>query len=117
MIMFANHYLKQDGATPHIGRQVKVLLSANFGESLIYRHFPGARSSRSPDLSSSDFWMWGFLKDRVYRGGFRTLPDMKASLIRHVAEISELLRVTIENAIMRFQHVIEVNGAHVEHIL
>ncbi|GFT88603.1 hypothetical protein TNCV_905101 [Trichonephila clavipes] len=45
----------QDGANPHIGRQVKALLSDNF--------------------------------DRVCRGGIRTLPDLKASLIRHVAEM------------------------------
>ncbi|GFX66026.1 hypothetical protein TNCV_14471 [Trichonephila clavipes] len=46
-------------------------------------------------------------------GGFRTLPDLKASITRHVAEIPrEVLSATIENAIMRFQHVIDAIGAH-----
>ncbi|PRD25630.1 UNVERIFIED_CONTAM: hypothetical protein NCL1_40335 [Trichonephila clavipes] len=51
-------------------------------------------------------------------GGIRTLPDLKASIIRHVAEIPrELLRATIENSMMRFQHVIEVNGEYIENIM
>ncbi|GFV70605.1 hypothetical protein TNCV_3841861 [Trichonephila clavipes] len=55
---------------------------------------------------------------RVYSGGIRTLSDLKASIVRSVAEIlRELLHATTENARMRFQHVIDVNGAHIEHIV
>ncbi|GFV44141.1 uncharacterized protein TNCV_2770371 [Trichonephila clavipes] len=109
----------QDGETPHIGHQVKALLSANFGNnSVISRHFSVAWLFRSPDLNPCDFWLWGFLKDHVYSGGIRTLRDLEASIIHHEAEIPrELLCATIENAIMRYQHVIDVNGAHIEHIL
>ncbi|GFU75815.1 uncharacterized protein TNCV_1652751 [Trichonephila clavipes] len=108
----------QDGAIHHIGRQVKALLSGNFGDNrVISRHFPDAWLC-PPDLNPCDFWLWGFLKDRVYSAGIRTLPDFKASIIRHVIEIPrELLRTTIENAVLRFQHVIDVNGAHIGHIL
>lgn len=109
----------QDGATPHIGREVKELLRANFGENrVISRAFQDAWPPRSPDLNPCDFWLWGFLKDRVYSGGIRTIPELKASITRHVADIPrELLRATIAHAIMRFQRVIDVDGAHVEHIL
>ncbi|GFU53000.1 uncharacterized protein TNCV_1142891 [Trichonephila clavipes] len=106
----------QDEATPHIGRQVKALLIDKFSDNrVISRHFPDVYPSRSPDLSSWDFWLWGFLRDRVYRGGIRTLPDLKASIIRHVAEIPpELLCATIEKAIIHFQHVIDASGAHID---
>ncbi|GFQ90615.1 uncharacterized protein TNCT_212201 [Trichonephila clavata] len=79
----------QDGVTPLIGRQDKALLSANFSDNhIISRHFR------------------------------MTLPDLQASIIRHVAEIPcELLCAAIEKAIMRFQYVIDVNGAHIEQIL
>ncbi|GFT35979.1 uncharacterized protein TNCV_4342891 [Trichonephila clavipes] len=109
----------RDGATPHVGRRVKALISANFGDnSVISRHFSDAWPPRSPYLNPCDFWLWGFLNDSVYSRGIRDLPDLKNSIIRHVAEIPcELLRATIENAIMRFQHVIDVNGTHIEHIL
>ncbi|GFS95297.1 uncharacterized protein TNCV_2631111 [Trichonephila clavipes] len=110
---------KQDGVTPHIGRQVKALVSANFIDNLlISRNFPDAWPSLSPDLNLCDFRLWGFLKDHVYSGVIRALPDLKASIIHHVAEIPrELLRATIENAIMHFQHVIDVNGVLIELIL
>ncbi|GFX45456.1 uncharacterized protein TNCV_2739931 [Trichonephila clavipes] len=36
------------------------------------RHFPDAPTSRSPDINPFDFWLWGFLKDRVNRGGIGT---------------------------------------------
>lgn len=46
------------------------------------------------------------------------LPELKASITRYVAEIlREFLCTTIENAIMRFQQVIYVNGAWIEQIL
>ncbi|KFM62741.1 hypothetical protein X975_26570, partial [Stegodyphus mimosarum] len=52
----------QDRATSHIGRQVKELLRANFGENrVICRAFPDAFSPCSPYLYPSDFWLWRFL--------------------------------------------------------
>ncbi|GFX66632.1 uncharacterized protein TNCV_1427981 [Trichonephila clavipes] len=46
----------QDGATPHIGRQVKALLSANIGANhVVSRHFPDVWPSRSPDLNPCGF--------------------------------------------------------------
>ncbi|GFY07977.1 uncharacterized protein TNCV_2580091 [Trichonephila clavipes] len=43
--------------------------------------------SSSPNLNPCDFWLWLFLKAHVCREGIRTLPDLKASIILHVAEI------------------------------
>ncbi|GFV99756.1 uncharacterized protein TNCV_5081161 [Trichonephila clavipes] len=52
----------QDGATSHIGHQVKALLSENFGNNrVISRHFPDASLSRSIHLNPRDFWLWGYL--------------------------------------------------------
>ncbi|GFV96931.1 uncharacterized protein TNCV_4351441 [Trichonephila clavipes] len=104
----------QDGTTLHFGHQVKALLSAKFGDNrVISQHFPDAWPSRSPDLNPCDFRLWGFLKDRIYSGGIRTFIDLTASIICHVVEIPpELLCAT-----MRYQLVIDVNGAHIEHIL
>ncbi|GFU71387.1 uncharacterized protein TNCV_2584581 [Trichonephila clavipes] len=79
----------------HIGRQVKALLLVL---TLVVIGFSGNWPSHSPDLNSWDFWLCGFLKDHVYKGGIRTSPDLKASIIRHVAEWPrELFRATIEN--------------------
>ena len=72
-------------------------------------------ASCSPDLKPCDFWLWGFLYDHVYRGNIRTVPELKASITRHVSTINrENLRATIEQAIARFEHVIDVNGKHIQ---
>ncbi|GFQ96176.1 uncharacterized protein TNCT_708941 [Trichonephila clavata] len=79
------------------------------------RHFPDAWPSRSPVLNSFDLWLKGFVKDRVHREGIRTLPDLKINITRHVDKIPrKLLRTTHEKAIMRFQHIMNINGAHIE---
>ncbi|GFT27846.1 uncharacterized protein TNCV_10591 [Trichonephila clavipes] len=114
--MSSGNFLSQFNLGVQGGIQVG---SPNFGYNrVISRYFPDAWPSRSSDLNLYDFWLWGFLKYRVCRGRIRTLPDLKVSIVRHVAKIPrELLRAPIENVIMSFQRVIDINGAHIEHIL
>ncbi|GFX71948.1 uncharacterized protein TNCV_1443711 [Trichonephila clavipes] len=109
----------QDGATLHIGRQIKALHSAYFRNNrVISGHFPNEWPSLSPDLNLYDIWLRGFLKNRVNSGGIRTLPALKANIIRHVAEIPRaLLHATIENAIMRFKHTLLMLMEHILSIL
>ena len=108
----------QDGATPHVARHVKDLLRETFtNDRIISRQFPDDWPSRSPDLNPCDFWLWGYLKDRVYQGHVRSLPDLKASIQRHVAQISpDMLRATVDHAVLRMQHVAELGG-HIEQFL
>ena len=106
------------GAPPQIGRQVQRLLrDTSKDERIISRSFPNPWSARSPDLNPCDFWLWRYLKDRVYQGHVQSLVDLKTIIQRHVAEIPrELLRATIDHAILWMQYVIEPSGAHIENI-
>ncbi|GBM68932.1 hypothetical protein AVEN_207185-1 [Araneus ventricosus] len=92
---------------------------AHFGDDrVIPRSFPTAWPPRSPDLGPCDFWLWGFLKDRVCGGNIRTLPELKASITRHVSAIDrETFRTTIEYALVRFEHVLDADGMRIEHML
>ena len=36
-----------------------------------------AWSARSPELTVSDFFLWGFLKDRVFRRRIMTIQELK----------------------------------------
>ncbi|GBL93848.1 hypothetical protein AVEN_153614-1 [Araneus ventricosus] len=61
----------KDGASPHIAGPVQALLRAHSGDvRVISRSFLTAWPPRSPDLNPCDFWLWGFLKDRVYGGKY-----------------------------------------------
>lgn len=107
----------QDGATAHTARRAKTVIQAHFpDERVISRTFPIAWPARSPDLNPCDFWLWGFLKDRVYQGSVTNEAELKASIVRHVSLIHpDMLRAVVEHAIVRFQHIVDRQGMHVEH--
>ncbi|UYV85194.1 hypothetical protein LAZ67_X004905, partial [Cordylochernes scorpioides] len=95
----------QDGGPPHISRGAKQLLKDTFGEDrVISRHFIHQWPSRSPDLTPCDFWLWGYIKSRVYRCRPTTLAMLKASIRRHVSSISsDILFNAVQSVIYRLQ--------------
>ncbi|GBM10352.1 hypothetical protein AVEN_131084-1 [Araneus ventricosus] len=79
----------QDGAPSHIHRFVKALLLQYFtDESVISRSFSNPWPSRSPDLTSCDFWLWGHLKNLIYHGDVATLNELKNSITLHARSIT-----------------------------
>lgn len=106
----------QDGAPPHIGRQVQRLLREHFSDSrIISRAFPTAWPPRSPDLNPCDFWLWGFLKSVVYQGHVPDIATLKDRITLHVRQItSDMLRVAVENVVQRMQFLEHHNGGHIE---
>ncbi|UYV81676.1 hypothetical protein LAZ67_20001949 [Cordylochernes scorpioides] len=106
----------QDGGPPHISRGAKQLLKDTFGEDrVISRHFIHQWPSRSPDLTPCDFWLWGYIKSRVYRCRPTTLAMLKASIRRHVSSIStDMLFNAVQSVIYRLQAVFENEGRHIE---
>jgi hypothetical protein len=105
----------QDGAPPHVSRNVKALLQQHFGDRIISRHFPFEWPARSPDLTPADFWLWGYLKSRVYRHGLTTLVNLKAAIRHEIAMIpKEMLSAAIGNVLPRLEAVVAQHGAHIE---
>ena len=50
----------------------------------------------SPDLNPCDFFLWGYLKDRVYREAPRTISDLRTSIEQEIKAIGkELLEQVI----------------------
>ena len=95
----------QDGARPHIAHPVKQLLRHYFGNArIISRHFPTTWPSRSPDLNPCDFWLWGYLKDVVFRDPIANLEELKACISQHILNVTlETLQSVVEHAVCRFQ--------------
>jgi len=46
-------------------------------------------SARSPDLTVPDFFLWGFLKDRVFRRRIMANQELKQAIVDEVAAIDE----------------------------
>ena len=59
-------WFQQDGATAHTARETMTLLKDCFPNRLISRFGDIPWPPRSPDLTPCDFFLWGYLKSRVY---------------------------------------------------
>ena len=46
---------------------------------------------RSPDLSTCDFFLWGYLKSHVYTHKHRTLNDLKEAIRQEIRPIDRQL--------------------------
>lgn len=56
----------QDGAPVHYAQTVRTHLDEKFDGRVIGRRGTIEWPPRSPDLSPSDFFLWVYVKDRVY---------------------------------------------------
>jgi len=69
--------------------------------------------ARSPELTVPDFFLWGFLKDRVFRRRIMTIQELKQAIVDEVAAIDEDLRRCVYcNFQTRLQQCIDVDGGH-----
>ncbi|GFV90809.1 DUF4817 domain-containing protein [Trichonephila clavipes] len=82
-----------------------------FGRPLI--HPP-----RSPDLTPADFWLWGYLKSRVYLSGPSSLSELKDASRREESSIHlDMLHSAVAGFVTRLECLLLCGGGHVEHIL
>jgi len=73
---------------------------------------------RSPDLTSCDFFLWGFIKEAVYVPSLpTTLDDLKNRITTAVNSVTQdiLLRVWNEFS-YRLDATRAAGGAHIEHL-
>lgn len=106
----------QDGAPPHVAVRVQQLLRQKFTtERVISRCFPTPWPPRSPDLTPCDFWLWGYLKSKVYQGVVQDLATLKDNISRTVREIpADMLLSAVVHTVHRMQYVVHNNGSHIE---
>ena len=71
--------------------------------------------ARSPDLTPCDFFLWGFLKSKVYATRPRDIPDLKQRIVSAFSEVTvDMRHNTIQEYRDRLNQVIETDGHHVE---
>ena len=73
----------------------------------------------SPDLNPCDFYLWGYLKGRVYTNPVpKTIGDLKKNIRREVRKIKpDTLKKVSENVLTRLQKVLSTKGSWIEHII
>ena len=73
-------WFQQDGASSHNSNLSRDWLKENFGSRVISLKIDFEWTPHSPDLSPPDFFLWGYLKDRVYAGKSRTITELKEAI-------------------------------------
>jgi hypothetical protein len=79
--------------SPTLCKVVKDYLNETFGPRLIYRGVtkenPISWPARSPDLTPCDFFLWGVIKDNVYKKEARNLIQLQQNICEAFDELKE----------------------------
>lgn len=111
-------WLQLDGAPIHFSAMIRQWIDEEFGERWIGRGGPVRWPARSPDLTPCDFFLWGYVKDKVYTEPVTTKEDMQLRIRRVFSTISPTMLQNVRRSIKtRARKCIEQNGRHFEHLL
>ena len=58
-------------------------------------------SPRPPDLSPMDFFLWGYLKNKIYRIPLQNLDELKESIRKCINEIPKTVLVKVQYECIR----------------
>jgi len=106
---------QQDGATSHTSHASTAEIQSFFGDRIISK---GLWPLRSPDLTPSDCFLWGYLKGRVYRNKPRTMDALKANITEEIQAVTaDVLARTFQNMARRVQSCLDADGGHFQHTL
>lgn len=109
-------YFQQDGASIHSTRTVRTWLDDTFYRRWIGRFSENPWPARSPDLTPLDFFLWGYLKNTVYKHRpFRNIEHLENTIRNCVAQItSRMVKNVYKELRRRTILCMERNGGHVE---
>ena len=111
-------WFQQDGAPAHYARQVREYLDDVFPNRWIGRRGFLEWPARSPDLTPLDFFLWGYLKNKVYKTKPQDLDDLKERITREIREITPDILYNVRG---EFYHRLgvcqQVHGEHFEYLL
>ena len=74
---------------PHVTLPVRRYLTETFGNQWIGRFGPQPWPARSPDLTPLDFFLWGYVKDRVFVTECNTAAEMRVRIVNVFASLRE----------------------------
>lgn len=109
---------QHDGAPPHYAHQVCNFLHQTFPNRWIGRRGPTEWPARSPDLTPVDYFLWGYLKNKIYAEKPNNIDDLKEKIRHEIRNITpEIVDNVQKEFILRLGHCLAVNGQHFEQLL
>lgn len=111
-------YFQQDGAPAHNSLVVRERLNEHFGDNWIGTHGPVSWPARSPDLAPLDYFLWGYVKNEIYKTNYDTVEGLKRSLEDILSRINNIvIRNAVKSMRKRINFCIQENGYHFEHLI
>lgn len=116
--VYNNCYYQMDGAPAHSSHEVYLELTRMFGDNWLGLFGPWPWPPRSPDLTPLDFYIWGYIKSKVYATPVQTREELLARVRVAFAELNpeEIMRATVDEVHSRVLKCLEHNGGHIEHL-
>lgn len=106
---------QQDGAPPHWALAVRDFLNEVYPGRWIGRDGPTPWPPRSPDITPLDFFLWGYVKDRVYATPVPDLNTLRRRITEIVASVTQdMLTNTWREIDYRLDVLRATKGAHIE---
>jgi hypothetical protein len=106
-------WFQQDGATAHTTRVSIAFLHKIFHGSVIFRYGDISWSPCSPDISSCNIFLLGYVKSKVYVDKPRYIQVLKESIRREIAEIpDDMVQKVMDNFRDRLEQCIAEESRH-----
>jgi hypothetical protein len=109
-------HFQQDGAPPHYLEEAREYLNTRFPGRWIGRVAPIAWPPRSPDLTPLDFFLWGFVKDRVLVPPLpANFAELRTRITASIAEVTpEMICSVWQDIDYRWGICRIANGSHIK---
>lgn len=117
---FSRLWWFQDGAPAHRLNQVQEWLSEFFPNHIVALNRETEWPPRSPDLTPCDYFLWGYLKSKVYVTPPENMDDLRQKIITEVQLLkdnNDLVQRAMRDMTRRANKCIEVQGHHIERLL
>ena len=89
-------------------------LNLHFNDRWIGRFGPIEWPARSCDLTVADFFLWGYLKDRVYRTPVNSTDELKRRIREEFERIPQWMIERAARSVQdRLEMVVQNNGGHI----
>ena len=111
-------FFQQDGAPAHYSLMARNWLNERLPNRWIGRRGPIEWAARSPDLTPLDFFLWGYVKQKVYQQNIKDLNDLRQSITVTINSIKpDVLKRVFSEISKRLNLVIINNGGHIEQLI
>jgi hypothetical protein len=109
---------QQDGASSHRSKKVTEWLNKKFPNKWIGRRSALEWVHRSPDLTPLDFFLWGYVKQKVYQEPIANLEDLREKITNTINSIQQqTIKNDFQEVSKRLILIQQHNGAHIEQFL